>query len=543
MAVLSETAAILPEDKTNADDLLAAEAVRAMIAGCENWTIGLTHLLDATLWPVAVCEKIFQPAEPTQGGKVSLRFKLHRLEPVDPALLCFRKLNPYGNAERGTRNAEPAAAVEDSALPAPRSAFEEGLRFYRTAPSGRIDYNLIETYAAEEARHLVHRGHLLQSLPDCWGGPMRAIVFWWLLGVLGRDWFARMMERYGNPFLVGRTNSRDKEAVTFLQEAFSLATKVGGLVVDVETQIELKEAAVAGGADAFERFLGVCNREISKAIVGQELSATAASTGLGSSVGKLQSDVRDDIRRFDQQLLGEVLRRQLFAPFLQINGLRGAPPRITWGGLTDTDAKAFADLLEGMTRAGFEPTDEAIPTICDRVGFQVRRKSAPVGTLSTASPTSPRDEDNGDGVETVPTTREPAEDDPPDPGDDPAEDPPTPRRLAASPALRLALSTYSAQAKAADALGVPVAWLAPVREILGELERKAADKTLSDGEMLDALDALVKRMPELFAEMDLESLARMLEAGMGGAVVDSVRQGIREHTATHSGNGTPPAPL
>lgn len=513
LAVLCETHAILPADKSNADDLKAADAIRQMIDGCENWTVGLTHLLDASLWPVAIAEKIFAPAVPAASDAVPLRFMLSRFAMVDPALLCFKKrFGPVGTQS----SASPLSfsppngdAVESVPTAAP---FEPDLRFYSTNERGTIQYSLETTYPADRARHIVHRGHLLQSLPDCWGGPMRSILFWWLLGILGRDWFARMLERYGAPFIVGRTNSRDKAAVDFLKDAFSSATKLHGIVVDTETQIELKEAAASGSADAYERFLSICNREISKAIIGQELSSTAASTGLGSSVGKLQSDVRDDIRRFDQLMLAETLRRQLFKPFIEMNGLRGAAPRIVWGGLDAADADSFSKMLETLERAGYEPTEEALPTICDRVGFQVKRKAAAAPPALSAVENGGLKMENG----AAPVVH--------------------PLSAILHPRLRATLAAYSAQSKAATALGVPAAWLAPVRDLLGQIAAKAADQTLTDAEMLDALDKLVAQMPELFSEMDVESLAKLFEAGMGGAVVDGVRQGIKAHAQTHSGS-------
>src|SRR5574341_1533381 len=37
------------------------ERVRRLVRECENWNEGLAHLLSATIWPVAVVEKIFRP--------------------------------------------------------------------------------------------------------------------------------------------------------------------------------------------------------------------------------------------------------------------------------------------------------------------------------------------------------------------------------------------------------------------------------------------------------------------------------------------------
>jgi hypothetical protein len=80
---------------------------------------------------------------------------------------------------------------------------------------------------------------------------------------------------------------------------------------------------------------------------------------------------------------------------------------------------------------------------------------------------------------------------------------------------------------AADVLGVPDSWLRPVRDLLAEIEAKAADKNLSDAELLAYLEDAQRRLPELFGEMDVTAFAEVLEAGMGAAAVEGVRDAIR----------------
>lgn len=485
MAVLSQPHSIQPADKENADDVAAALAVEQMIADCENWTDGIGHLLDGTMWPLAAVEKIFRPSGEAMPGKPRLMYTLGRLHLVNPALFCFKQ--PYVQRSTESRATETG------------EQWEPELRFYSTDENGAINWSYDSAYPAERPRHIIHRGHLLVGVRDNWGGPMRSIVFWWLLSVLGRDWFARAMERYGSPFPVAKTDGSNQDAVNFLKEALSLSTKVGGLVVDNDTQVELIEAMTSGMADAHEKFLGVCNREISKVIVGQELSSTAQPTGLGSGVAKLQGEVREDIRAFDQIKLAETLHRQLFDPFLRMNGLNGRV-KIVWGGLSADEAEGTATMLQTLANAGLEPTDEAIPTISERVGFQLQRKAPPepqampgAGGGAFGRGLSPQfakswPDLNGVGIG--------------------------------------GLKTFAAQGLAAG-LGVPVAWLAPLRKHLADIEAKARDKSVSDADLLEFLQAGNDRLPELFGTMDLDGLARVFEIGMGAAIIDGVRAGYR----------------
>lgn len=499
MAVLSQPHAIQPFEKGDKDDEMAAEAVRGMIAHCKEWTDGLITLMDASLWPVTVVEKVFGPAPAPAPGKPRLQYALEKLQPVHPVLLCFR--------EPVRRKLDEPKAPADAP-----ERWESALRIYSTDGDGRINWQSEAAYPADPAMHIVHRGHLLVGQPDNFGGPFRAILFWWFLRSVGREWFARLMERYGSPFPVGKVDASNQEAVTWLQEAFSLSTKIGGLVVDEDTQIDLIQAAVQGGADAHERFQSVCNREISRAIVGQELSSTAQATGLGSGVAKLQGTVRDDIEAFDKLKLGETLRCQLFAHFLTINGLVGRPPKIVWGGTSSEESQALANVIETLNRGGLEPTDEAIPTISERVGFQIQRKAAPAEAAYLPPGQSP-----------IPADNQPEELDADDPSD---VDPEDKSDLTDRVKRMLRVDTFSAQRVMSDELGVPTAWLDPVRQALAEMEAKLKDASLSDEDLIKFLEQATQRLPELFAKMDKASLARILESGMGGATLASLREGL-----------------
>jgi hypothetical protein len=395
LAVLSQPVAILPVDKENPDDVLAAEVCRCAMEDCENFDDGLTHLLDSCLWPVSVVQKVFKDTklkttetkdedpntkhqtpntkeQGTQKARDVMRYTLCRLEPVNHTLLCFYP--------RTGATAE-AFAGEDRQL-----LWEPDLRLWPTSDAGDILFSEEAAYHVTRDEHMVHRGHLLTSVRDNWGGPMRAVVFWWLMGALGRDWFARYMERFGAPWPLAKTDAQNQAAVDFLKSALSLSTKVGGLVVDHETEVELVQAVTAGAADAYERFLNVCNREQSKVILGQTLSGTADPSGMNSGNADLHGEVRDDVRQFDQKKLGGTLRKQLFEPLLRFNGLRGSAPNIVWGGLSAADAKELGALLVDLSNAQLEPADEAIPTISERVGFEVQRKQGSgVGGLESGS--------------------------------------------------------------------------------------------------------------------------------------------------------------
>jgi phage gp29-like protein len=190
---------------------------------------------------------------------------------------------------------------------------------------------------------------------------------------MDREWWARFLDRYGAPFVVGKYDGGDDASRSTLERAFMYAQKLGGLVVSRETEVEIKQAAASDAGDAFEKFHSLCNREVSNLVVGQTLSSDAQPTGLGSGTANLQSEVRQDIRQFDALLLGRTFATQLAAQFLQINGLKGKPPLFLWGSLSPVELKAWADLLQSLKNAGLRVGDEGIEALSERFGMPLER--------------------------------------------------------------------------------------------------------------------------------------------------------------------------
>jgi phage gp29-like protein len=341
-AVLDDELTALPVDPENADDVAAAAAIQDVIDNCRDWETACAHLLDSVLYPVSLVEKTFQPSTRTidagDGKFVKLSYELSELTPVPYDLLSFM----FGTLQL-------------------RLTDEKG------NPTA-------EVFDIDDARYITHRGHLLGG-PDNFGGPMRAIVFWWLLGHMGRDWWARFLERYGAPFMVGKYDQADDATRTTLMSAFATASRLFGLVVSRDTEIELVEAASKDSGDAFDNWKTVCNEEISKLIGGQTLSSDAKATGMGSGVASSQQEVRQDKRTSDKRRLKKTLRYCLFEQYLVINGLKGRLPRLVWGAEDEDESAATGELLAKLNTAGLEPTDDALPMISERVGFQVQRKA------------------------------------------------------------------------------------------------------------------------------------------------------------------------
>jgi len=74
----------------------------------------------------------------------------------------------------------------------------------------------------------------------------------------------------------------------------------------------------------------------------------------------------------------------------------------------------------------------------------------------------------------------------------------------------------------ADQLGVPAQWLAPISDLLTEIETTAA--TATPEQLTKLLEDAIAQLPELLGQMDVDALADVIEAGLGQAVLEGVRQ-------------------
>jgi hypothetical protein len=389
-AVVGEPHTVIPASK-DLQDVKAADAIKELIDNCENWHDGLLALLDATLYPNSVCEKIFKQPEGTEV--IPLRYAFKRFEPVNP-LLHWYGLPFMGSGQFVLGGGVAASQVSPVVLPntgnnaAANDAlvynpneWEPEIRLYSVLDNGFVDKSPSNAYKLEKIRHIVHRGGTLgTTVRDCYGGHMRSVLIWSFFSVMGRDGFMKLMDNYGQPLPVVKADLQQKDTLDFLTQAFQDCWKRHALFLDKITDADLRfeETDMTGYADAQELWINMCKSEITHLIIGQELSHTAKATGLGSGVAKLQGEVREDIRRWDIVKLGTTLKQQLFTPYLALNGIPGRAPTISWGGVVPEDALTIAQQLSSLKSAGLEPDDESLESISEKFGYTLQRVVMPV---------------------------------------------------------------------------------------------------------------------------------------------------------------------
>lgn len=344
LAVLAETQNFLPMDADSPSEVGLAKSIGSHLGNLPSWYQGMVHLLDSTLFPVSVLKKVY-----AQSNRPGWRYELSDLIPIPYHLLDFTT---------GT------------------------LRIRDVNDDGQI---IGTSHLPDSLHYVIHRGHLLTSCPDTWGGPMRSVLFWWLFSTQNRDWWARFLERFGAPFLEGTYDKSDDTSRVLLEQAFSAATRLFGIAVPDDASVKIHQANTSQGGDAFEQFHSVANREISKIIVGQTLSAEGQNLGLGGGQAASQDAVRGDLRQFDAIILAFTVRTQIITPLCQINGWNGDPPRIAWGGDDVEDLNTLSTVLERLAKTNVYLTDEGLVSLSKRLSLPLMRGAAPAPGLGQLS--------------------------------------------------------------------------------------------------------------------------------------------------------------
>jgi phage gp29-like protein len=169
---------------------------------------------------------------------------------------------------------------------------------------------------------LIYHRHLAKSGHDTRNGVLRVVGWMYLFKNYAlKDW-AAFNEIFGMPMRLGKyepsATPSDREALR--QAITNLGTDAAG-IISKSTEIEFIEAAsrLSGTTNPYQVLASFCNREMSKAVLGQTLTTdTEGSTGTYSA-GKVQAEVRDDLLEADAESLAETIRDQVIRPLVGFN--------------------------------------------------------------------------------------------------------------------------------------------------------------------------------------------------------------------------------
>lgn len=307
MAVLSLDYEVLPYSKSPEDERIAG-FVREMLDALPDLEGGLLDLLDAIGKGFAVSEIIWEAA----GGR--------------------------------------ALVAELRWIPQKRVTFIQDLKPRLLTPEAPWQGEEPPPWKVIYHRFKARSGYAPRA------GVLRVVAWMYLLKNYAlKDW-AAFNEVFGMPLRLGKydpgSSAADREAL--IRAIRSLGSDAAG-VISKNTEIEFVEAAsrLSGNANPYQTLAEFCNREMSKAILGQTLTTdTAGATGTYSAA-RVHAQVRRDLVEADAQTLGVTLREQLIRPLVGFNyGWDQPCPWFRFKLAEEEDLKTLSEVYRNLKEIG-----------------------------------------------------------------------------------------------------------------------------------------------------------------------------------------------
>lgn len=167
---------------------------------------------------------------------------------------------------------------------------------------------------------LVYHRYKARSGYDTRAGILRVCAWMYLFKNYSiKDWVA-FAEVFGMPLRIGKydsgANKDDKDSLVAAIQ--SLGTDAAG-IISKNTEIEFVETMKnVGTQNIFEALVNFCDRQISKAILGQTLTTQEGPSG-SYSLGQVHNLVRQDLIRGDSEALSKTIRFQIIRPLVGYN--------------------------------------------------------------------------------------------------------------------------------------------------------------------------------------------------------------------------------
>lgn len=216
--------------------------------------------------------------------------------------------------------------------------------------------NMITGEPMPTRKFIVHRHGADDDSP--YGTGIGSMLFWPVFFKRQTITFwLTFADKFGSPTAVGKyPGGSGKPEQAKLLAALAAISQDAGVIVPEGMVIELLEASRTGSVDTYEKLVRYMDEQISKAVLGETMSTTAASAGLGSNQAGVQNDVRLEVAEDDNDELCETLNDTLVRWVVEFNTPGAGLPKLC------RDFNVPEDLAKRATRdktlfdMGWEPS-------------------------------------------------------------------------------------------------------------------------------------------------------------------------------------------
>ncbi|MFL9829116.1 DUF935 family protein, partial [Rhodoplanes sp. SY1] len=205
--------------------------------------------------------------------------------------------------------------------------------------------------ALPPAKFIVHAPRSKTGIPIRRGFARAAAWAFLIQQFTLKDW-AAFCEVFGMPLRLGKYHSGASEAdkKTLLRAVAGLSSDAAAIIPDGMTIDFIERKALEGST--FERLIEYLDRNVSKLVVGQTMTA---DSGASMAQAKVHNEVRLDIQRADGVQLSNTLARDLVQWAVAFNfGPQAGYPRVELPVAEPEDVKALADSVAKLVPVGLK---------------------------------------------------------------------------------------------------------------------------------------------------------------------------------------------
>lgn len=236
----------------------------------------------------------------------------------------------------------------------------------------------------EPFKFIVHQPRLKSGIPARNGLARLAMWVFLLKSYSLKDW-AAFLEVHGMPLRLGKygagASTDDKRVL--LRAVRDLGADAAA-IIPKEMEIEFVETK-GFSEKPFEGFAVYLDKALSKAIIGQTMSADEGASG-GLAQARVQENVRADIWKADARQLAATINRDLIRPFVDLNfGPQARYPKFVFPIAEPEDVKSMADALQKLVPLGLKVQSSEVR---DKMGFAEPDEGAEVLGAPAAQPES-----------------------------------------------------------------------------------------------------------------------------------------------------------
>lgn len=370
---------------------------------------------------------------------------------------------------------------------------------------------------------------------------LRTLAKHWIAAQFGFRWLARYAELFGQPIRWATYDPKNQDILVQIESMLENLGSAGWGAFPVGTNLEMKEATGRAADNPQSHLIDLADKACDILILGQTLTTDVGDSG-SRALGDTHAAIRLDVLKNAADWAASVINSQVIPQILLMNyGDTKFCPWLDPGiqepkdskGMVERDKILFFDMGLPVAK-GWLYERHGVPQPGD--SDELYTQDGSTRTLKEIQEEAEKKREAGlAGMEALEQGKGSADGSPGKPDqDDDLDDEKLEKTAAQAARVQERSRQIILEARQnvvvdrmvenllEDITGASAQWLSPVRPLFRDLVLKAQDDSITDDDLIQAMENAIAKMPELFDQLNTKALAEALEGTMGAAAVNGL---------------------